>query len=246
MHSPTKDMSQKTLTYIWLIKYCFELLVGNKADIVMVHPRIDPHELFNILPVFFNKLQNKTISRNIVATFFLLRQFYIQTIATSLHQTTESINIWLTDSQTLSPWMWRASLMSLGMLVTLLAWMVQRLTSSKSPTRYASATSCSSATVEIWNLRPVLKSSVISHTESWNGRLRMRNFVLFWYIMISRRTTSRAKIGGASSLCPSLGSTSSSPSVQATSAAPSRQSTSEKSASWWPLSASVGDLILGF
>lgn len=35
----------------------------------------------------------------------------------------------------LSPRMRRASCMSLGMMVTLLAWMAQRLVSSKSPTR---------------------------------------------------------------------------------------------------------------
>ncbi|KAF8733140.1 hypothetical protein HU200_015513 [Digitaria exilis] len=63
----------------------------------------------------------------------------------------------------------RASWMSLGMMVTRLAWMAQRLVSSKSPTRYASAASC--------------------RTRRWNGSLRMSSSVLFWYLRISRSAT---------------------------------------------------------
>ena len=46
-----------------------------------------------------------------------------------------------TDSYALSPRILLASWMSLGIMVTLLAWMAQRLVSSKSPTRYASLAS---------------------------------------------------------------------------------------------------------
>jgi hypothetical protein len=52
-----------------------------------------------------------------------------------------------------SPRMRRASWMSLGMMVMRLAWMAQRLVSSNSPTRYASAASCSAETAELWNRR---------------------------------------------------------------------------------------------
>jgi hypothetical protein len=83
----------------------------------------------------------------------------------------------------------RASWMSLGMMVTLLAWMAQRLVSSKRPTRYASAASCSAATAEDWNRRSVLKSCAISRTSRWKGSFRMSSSVLFWYLRISRRAT---------------------------------------------------------
>ncbi|OQU87918.1 hypothetical protein SORBI_3003G367401 [Sorghum bicolor] len=63
----------------------------------------------------------------------------------------------------------RASWMSLGMMVTRLAWMAQRLVSSKSPT--------SAATAELWKRR------------RWNGSLRISSSVLFWYLRISRSAT---------------------------------------------------------
>ena len=44
-------------------------------------------------------------------------------------------------------------------------------------------------TAEDWNLRSVLKSWAISLTRRWNGSLRMRSSVLFWYLLISRRAT---------------------------------------------------------
>ncbi|XBI07831.1 hypothetical protein VPH35_135671 [Triticum aestivum] len=83
----------------------------------------------------------------------------------------------------------RASWMSLGMMVTRLAWMAQRLVSSNSPTRYASAASCSADTAELWNRRSVLKSCAISRTRRWKGSLRMSSSVLFWYLRISRSAT---------------------------------------------------------
>ncbi|XBH97546.1 hypothetical protein VPH35_127201 [Triticum aestivum] len=83
----------------------------------------------------------------------------------------------------------RASWMSLGMMVTRLAWMAQRLVSSKRPTRYASAASWSAETAEDWKRRSVLKSWAISRTRRWKGSLRMSSSVLFWYLRISRRAT---------------------------------------------------------
>ena len=43
------------------------------------------------------------------------------------------------------------SWMSLGMMVTLLAWMAHKFVSSKSPTRYASEASCDAPTLKIEN-----------------------------------------------------------------------------------------------
>lgn len=79
----------------------------------------------------------------------------------------------------------RASWISLGMIVTLLAWIAQRFVSSNKPTRYASAASWSASTAWLWNLKSVLKSWAISRTNRWNGSLRIRSSVLFWYFLIS-------------------------------------------------------------
>lgn len=57
------------------------------------------------------------------------------------------------QAQALSPRILLASWMSLGMIVTRLAWMAQRLVSSNSPTRYASAASCNASTAWLWNRR---------------------------------------------------------------------------------------------
>ncbi|CAA6675081.1 unnamed protein product [Spirodela intermedia] len=73
----------------------------------------------------------------------------------------------------------RASWISLGMIVTRLAWIAQRFVSSKSPTRYASAAS--------W--RADTASCAISLTRRWNGSFRISSSVLFWYLRISLRAT---------------------------------------------------------
>ena len=73
--------------------------------------------------------------------------------------------------------------MSLGMIVTRLAWMAHKLVSSKSPTRYASAASCSARMACDWKRRSVLKSCAISRTRRWNGSLRMSSSVDFWYFL---------------------------------------------------------------
>ena len=77
----------------------------------------------------------------------------------------------------------RASWMSLGMMVTRLAWMAHRLVSSNRPTRYASEASCSASTADDWKRRSVLKSCAISRTRRWNGSLRMSSSVDFWYFL---------------------------------------------------------------
>ncbi|KAJ1452428.1 hypothetical protein M885DRAFT_526985 [Pelagophyceae sp. CCMP2097] len=83
----------------------------------------------------------------------------------------------------------RASWMSLGMMVTRLAWMAHKLVSSKRPTRYASEASCRARMAVDWKRRSVLKSCAISRTSRWKGSLRMRSSVDFWYLRISRRAT---------------------------------------------------------
>merc|ERR1712224_276726 len=74
-------------------------------------------------------------------------------------------------------------------MVTRLAWMAQRLVSSKSPTREASEASWRAITAEDWKRRSVLKSWAISLTRRWKGSLRMRSSVDFWYLRISLRAT---------------------------------------------------------
>merc|ERR1719361_579959 len=88
-----------------------------------------------------------------------------------------------------SPRIRRASWMSLGMMVTRLAWMAQRLVSSKRLTRYASLASWRARMALDWKRRSFLKSWAISRTRRWNGSLRMRSSVDFWYLRISRSAT---------------------------------------------------------
>ena len=88
-----------------------------------------------------------------------------------------------------SPRMRRASCTSFGMIVTRLAWIAHKLVSSKRPTRYASDASWSARTAEDWNRKSVLKSCAISRTRRWNGSLRIKSSVDFWYLRISRKAT---------------------------------------------------------
>ena len=55
-----------------------------------------------------------------------------------------------------SPWISLASWISLGMMVTRLAWMAHRLASSNNLTRYASVASWRHSTAADWNRRSVL------------------------------------------------------------------------------------------
>ena len=61
-------------------------------------------------------------------------------------------------SHTRSPRIRLASWISLGMIVTRLAWMAQRLVSSNSPTKYASDASCKAETASDLKRRSDLKS----------------------------------------------------------------------------------------
>ena len=76
--------------------------------------------------------------------------------------------------------------MSFGMMVTRLAWMAHKLVSSKRPTRYASDASWSANTAVLWNRKSVLKSCAISRTRRWNGSLRIKSSVDFWYLLRHR------------------------------------------------------------
>ena len=89
----------------------------------------------------------------------------------------------------LSPLILLASYMSLGMIVTLLAWIAARLVSSKRPTMKDSVASCRARTAELWNLRSFLNSDAISRTNLWKGSFLMSRSVDFWKRLISRRAT---------------------------------------------------------
>jgi len=88
-----------------------------------------------------------------------------------------------------SPRIRRASWISFGMIVTLLAWMAHKFVSSNKPTKYASLASWRARTAVDWKRRSVLKSCAISRTRRWNGAFLINRSVLFWYFRISRRAT---------------------------------------------------------
>ena len=73
------------------------------------------------------------------------------------------------------------------MMVTRLAWMAHKLVSSKRPTRYASDASWSASTAVDWKRKSVLKSCAISRTRRWNGSLRIKSSVDFWYLLRADR-----------------------------------------------------------
>ena len=86
--------------------------------------------------------------------------------------------------------MWQANWMSLGIMVTLLACMARRLTSSMRPTTYASAASCRYMMALPWKCRSYLPTSrAISQTNHKKGCFLMRSSVLFWNCWISQRAT---------------------------------------------------------
>ena len=92
-------------------------------------------------------------------------------------------------NQNLSPLILLASCKSLVMMVTLLAWIAQRLVSSKRETRYASAASWRAKTAEDWNLSSCLHSWAIYLTILWKGSFLINKSVDFWYFLISLRAT---------------------------------------------------------
>ena len=80
--------------------------------------------------------------------------------------------------------------MSLGIIVTHFAYMVQRLASSMRPTKYASAASCRHIMVLPWKDRSYLPTSrAISWTSHEKGSFLIRSSVLFWNCQISQRAT---------------------------------------------------------
>ena len=86
--------------------------------------------------------------------------------------------------------MWQANWMSLGIIVTLLACMAQRLASSMRPTTYASAAFCRHIMVLPWKHKSYLPTSrAISWTNHKKGSFLMRSSVLFWNHQISQRAT---------------------------------------------------------
>ena len=81
-----------------------------------------------------------------------------------------------------------ASWISLGIIVTLLVCMAQRLASSISLTKYASAASCRHKMVCPWKHRSYLPTSrAILQTNHEKGHFQIRSSVLFWYWHILQR-----------------------------------------------------------
>ena len=86
--------------------------------------------------------------------------------------------------------MQQANWISLGIIVTLLVCMVQRLASSMRPTTYASAASCRHMMVLSWKHKSYLPTSrAILWTNHEKGSFLMRSSVLFWNCQISQRAT---------------------------------------------------------
>ena len=84
----------------------------------------------------------------------------------------------------------QANWMSLGIIVTLFACMVQRLVSSMRVTKNASAASCRHIMALPWKCRSVLPTAwANSHTSHEKGSFLMRSSVLFWNHQISQRAT---------------------------------------------------------
>ena len=82
------------------------------------------------------------------------------------------------------------SWMSLGIIVTCLAWIAQRLVSSRSPTKYASAASSRvnmACALKCMSYFPT--SRAISQTSCEKGIFWIRSSVLFWNQWISQRAT---------------------------------------------------------
>ena len=80
--------------------------------------------------------------------------------------------------------------MSLGIIVTLLECMAQRLASSMRPTIYASAASCRHIMVLPWKCKSYLPTSrAILWTNCEKGSFQIRSSVLFWNHQISQKAT---------------------------------------------------------
>ena len=88
----------------------------------------------------------------------------------------------------------RANCMSFTKIVWRLACIAHRLASWNSPTRWASHAVCSASTALDWKryFAPQV-SNATSFARRWNGSLRIRHSVDFWYLRISRRATVPAR-----------------------------------------------------
>ena len=75
--------------------------------------------------------------------------------------------------------------MSFGIIVTLLAWVAQRLLSLNMCTKYASVASCSAITALACILNHDLSFCSISFTAQKNGLFRINSSVDFWNLLIS-------------------------------------------------------------
>ncbi len=106
-----------------------------------------------------------------------------------LHCSHTSESLTRSSFYALSPLRRLANWISLGKIVTLLPCIAQRLVSSNSPTKYASADSWRASSAEAWKRISVLKFVAISLTRRWNGAFRIKSSVDFWYLRISRRAT---------------------------------------------------------
>ena len=95
--------------------------------------------------------------------------------------------------------MWQANWISLGIIVTLFACMVQRLASSMRLTKKASAASCRHIMVLPWKRMSVLPSS--SHEK---GSFRIRSSVLFWNCQVSWGATVPGQYFLVFFTCPTL------------------------------------------
>ena len=77
--------------------------------------------------------------------------------------------------------------MSLGIMVTCLAWMVHRFACSINPTINASLASCKANTAAFCSFSPSPCLCTISLTSLWNGTLLIRRSAPFWYFWTSFR-----------------------------------------------------------
>ena len=69
-------------------------------------------------------------------------------------------------------------------------WIMQRLASSRSPTKYACVAFCRVNMAHVWNCMSYFPTSMaISQTRSEKGNLHMRRSILFWKWWISHRAT---------------------------------------------------------
>ena len=87
--------------------------------------------------------------------------------------------------QLLSPLILQANCMSLGMIVTHLAWIAHKLLSLNRLTRYASLASCNAIMAVLWNRTPVKNCWPTSWTNCMNSNFLINSSVLFWYFLIS-------------------------------------------------------------